>query len=150
MPGELELELGDVPASGADGQRPRPELGRAEIAEGAPRARAYDAVGHEPNALLEGDERFLGVGPAPAVHVAQVRAGSAQGDLERCDVGVAHHPYGRRRGRGVCGERADRDDHGDYAHRYVFRQPPETLEPRRVKPAAEPLSFPGRGVAQPG
>ena len=122
MPGEPELELGDVPAASADGQRRAPELGPPEPSERVTRARADDAVRLEPRALLERDQRLLGLRAAPAVDGAEVRAGGPQRDLERGDVGAAGgpRPAGGR-------EQATRTDR---AHRcsdnridFLFRHP---------------------------
>ena len=54
VPGEPELELGDVPAASAGGERAGAELRPPEAAESVSRTRPDDPVGLEPHPLLEG------------------------------------------------------------------------------------------------
>ena len=89
VPGKPELELGDIPAASAGGERAGAELRPPEAAESVTRTRAKDAVGLEPHALLEGHERLLRLRPPPAVDRADVCVCGPERHLQGGDVGVA-------------------------------------------------------------
>ena len=119
VPGELELELGDVPAAHAGGERARPELRPPEPSEGVARAGPDDPVGLQAFPLLEGQKRLVRLRPAPAVDRADVRVGGPQRHLQGGDVGVAG--TGRLPGRREQAKRTDRAHRcGEEAHPSLY------------------------------
>ena len=124
MPGEPELELGDVPAPCADGQRTGAELRLAEPSERLARARPDDAVGLEPLPLLEREQRLLRLRPAPAVDRTRIRVGGPQRHLQRGDVGAAGSPGSPDAGsRPKRTDRAHRCGEKRTYHPYSARRP---------------------------
>ena len=90
MPGEEELEGRDVPAAGAERERPAPEPGPAERAERPARLRPEDAVGGESGPALEGANGLRRGRAEDAVDCTRVDAPCVEGDLERSDLWIAH------------------------------------------------------------
>ena len=108
MPRETELELCNVPAHLADGERPGSEVRPPVWAQGALRQRTDDAVRGEALSLLKGDQRVSRLGAPLTVDRPYVDVRSAQGDLQRCHVGVsAVSRVGR------CRRHADRENRAD-------------------------------------
>ena len=85
--GEQELQRRDIPAAGAERQRPAPEPRAPAAAERAARARADHAVDGEAAAALELLHRGDGRRARHAVDAAGVEAAGAQRHLEGGDVG---------------------------------------------------------------
>ena len=90
MPGEQELQLDDVSADHAEGERSRAERGAAEPAEQPPCPRSGDAVGHEPAATLELDQGSGRGGPGVAVDRSGIEVVCAESDLERSHPRASH------------------------------------------------------------
>ena len=96
VPGEHELERGDVPAGGAAGQRPAAEEVPSVAAEGAPRAGVDDAGGGEPCAVLETLDRGGRCGAREAVDRGGVEPARPERHLQCGDSRVAGSRRGRR------------------------------------------------------
>src|SRR5512133_795337 len=90
MPGERELQRGDVPATSAEGELPAPEGPAAPVeAHRLAGARPRHAVGREAGATLEQPQRLLGPGTELTVDRPRVQPTRPQADLERRDVRAA-------------------------------------------------------------
>jgi len=101
VPGEQELERGDVPAAAAGDERAAAERVRAEVAERG--ARTGRERGGGARKLVHGGERLR---PDPAVDVAAVQSEAGQPRLQRRDVGAAGAGGLRGHGEGEsCEER---------------------------------------------
>ena len=84
--GEQELQRRDVPAAGAQRQRPGAEPRPPAAAERAPGPRPGDAIGGETAPALQLHHRADGRGTSDAVDAAGVEAAGAQRHLEGGDV----------------------------------------------------------------
>ena len=90
MPGERELECGDVPAARAEGELSAPEGPAAPVAAHClASARPGHAVGGQSCAPLEASDRLLGPGTEHPVDRPRVEPAGPQTDLKRRDVRIA-------------------------------------------------------------
>ena len=129
MPGEQELELGDVPADLADARHARPVRGASVPPERPPRSRTDDAVRREARPPLEATHGALRQGTPRPVYGPGVEALRAQADLQRGDARASHRPGDVRRDEED--EEEDGDDesqlHGCPGSSAVYRKRAESL-----------------------
>ena len=115
VPGERELEGGDVPAARAEGELPAPEGPAPPVAAHClASARPGHAVGGQACASLEASQRLFGPGTEHAVDRPRVQPARPQADLKRGDVGVAARKGAARkaqRQKGQHGNRCRSDPH---------------------------------------
>jgi hypothetical protein len=100
VPGEEELERGDVPARCTAGQRPAAEQIAAVAAEGLARRRVADAGSGEAGADLETLHRGRRRGPSDPVDGAAVEAARVEAYLQGGDSSVARRYRRGRKGEG--------------------------------------------------
>ena len=105
VPGEQELERGDVPPGGAAGERPAAEQVLAIGPERPARLRPRHAVGGQVGAALEALDRPRGGRAFDPVDRAGVDAARLKGDLKRREPSVTR---AKRRGREHEGGEDDR------------------------------------------
>jgi hypothetical protein len=89
MPGEEELERGNVPAAPPEHEHARTEAMPAEPSERTPRLRARDAVDGEAGSTLEAPDGRGRLRAADPVDRSEVEPLRAEGDLERRDPRAA-------------------------------------------------------------
>ena len=140
--GEQELERRDVPALDALPQQPAAEPVPAEAPERPAGVRPDDAVGCEPVAALEPEDRALGRGAAEPVDRALVDAALVERDLERGHARVAHRP--RRGGGEQRDEQRRRDGRRPDPHAAGSAPAPGLLPLGRLVGEHAELPSPGR------
>ena len=105
MGGEQELQARDVPAAGAQAQRPAAEPRPPAPAQRAPGARPDHTVGRQAAPSLEPLHGDDGRRTSDTIDAAGVEAARAQRDLEGGDIGGGRSRRGGRRGEHERGDR---------------------------------------------
>ena len=109
MPGELELQLGNVPSGSARLEGAIPDLPATPLAKGGADLAAGDAVRRHAGTLLEREHAALRRGPLEPVDGSCVQTLPHEPDLKRGDAHVAH-AVGEAREQGDSSDRRDDTD----------------------------------------